>query len=287
MKPTAYLIQATLISLWWVGLGLSDDFFGAFQFTGIGGTAFRALLLPDLVVIALASLIRGYRDLPALEYIILGAFAYAALYCVNAAWLTGSGYLPTTIMLLGLAYNGFIIYGSLSFRESASRSFFVNATKTFVQILGVWLITLVVFPYLVLSVFPADPTCFSGISQLLAVLLFILFSTIGLASAYVMVHHGEGTPLPLDQTNKLVIAGPYRYVRNPMAIAGVGQGLAISLYFLSFPLAVYALLGAVLWQLVVRPLEENNLAERFGVEYERYRERVGCWWPGKGRDLTT
>lgn len=90
---------------------------------------------------------------------------------------------------------------------------------------------------------------------------------------------GAGTPLPLDQTKQLVLSGPYRFVRNPMAVAGVGQGLAIACLFQSLPLAVYALLGAVVWHWVVRPFEEEDLAARFGRSYQDYRARVRCWIP--------
>ena len=58
-----------------------------------------------------------------------------------------------------------------------------------------------------------------------------------------MVRDGEGTPLPLDQTNRLVVSGPYYYVRNPMAIAGIGQGLSVALIFQSLPVGIYSLLG--------------------------------------------
>ena len=94
-----------------------------------------------------------------------------------------------------------------------------------------------------------------------------------------MVRDGEGTPLPLDQTNKLVISGPYQYVRNPMAIAGIGQGVAVSIIFQSLPILVYSLLGALVWHLAVRPFEERDMVKRFGESYVQYRERVSCWIP--------
>jgi hypothetical protein len=35
LKGTAYLLQATLISLWWIGLFMNQAFFDAFQFPEI------------------------------------------------------------------------------------------------------------------------------------------------------------------------------------------------------------------------------------------------------------
>ena len=101
----------------------------------------------------------------------------------------------------------------------------------------------------------------------------------GLWSSVVIVSKGEGTPLPLDQTNKLVTIGPYKYVRNPMAVAGVGQGLSIGIIYMSMPLIFYAILGAVIWHVVVRPREEKDMLERFGTAYKEYQSRVNCWLP--------
>ncbi|NJC27990.1 methyltransferase family protein [Neolewinella antarctica] len=279
MHPTAYIIQATLISLWWIGLSVSPTLFAAFQFTGIGPVAFKAFLLPDVVMIAGLSVVRAYRESRALEYVILGGFGYASLYCLNASWLTGSGFLPTTVMTLGLAYNLFLVYGNYSFRTSTTTNRGVNGVKTLVQTVCVWFITLGLFPYLIVTAFGTSPTFISGPSFWLAVGMFLLCSVLGLASAFVMVRDGDGTPLPLDQTSRLVIAGSYRYVRNPMAVAGVGQGIAVSLALTSWPVLLYALLGGVLWHCVVRPLEEEDLTRRFGDDYLAYRSRVRCWVP--------
>lgn len=279
MKNTAYLLQAALIASWWIGMLLNDDFYEVFQFPGIGATAFNALLLPDLVMVLLLSMVRAYRAVPGLEYVILGGFGYAALYCLNASLLTGGGFLPTMIMMLGLAFNLFLVYSDLSFRASTTNSLLTNGIKTCLQIICVWSITLVVFPLLLMESF--NELVQPGSLNLIAgSVLFILSSLLGLASAVVMVSDGHGTPLPLDQTQRLVVSGPYAYVRNPMAVAGIGQGLAISLAFSSVAVLLYALLGGILWHLVVRPLEEQNMLERFGDEYREYQQRVRCWWPG-------
>ncbi|MEQ1906130.1 MAG: hypothetical protein ABL888_18235 [Pirellulaceae bacterium] len=82
MKETAYLLQAALISAWWVGLASSQFFFDAFQFNQIPSTAFWAFFAPDIILIAALSTMRGYQKNAAIEYIILGAFGYASLYCV-------------------------------------------------------------------------------------------------------------------------------------------------------------------------------------------------------------
>ncbi len=278
MKETAYLLQATLISLWWLGLLLDQTFYQAFQFPSIGRAAFHSFLLPDLVVIAVLSIVRAYRSVDELGYVILGGFAFATLYCINASILTGGGLLATTAMTLGLSYNLFLILGDRLFRTSQTSHVIINGLKTTLQVVCIWTITLLVFPVLIMKSF-GGMTEPSATNLLLGGILFALFSGLGLYSGYSMVAHGAGTPLPLDQTQKLVTVGPYRYVRNPMAVAGIGQGISISITFSSLPILAYALLGAILWHWVVRPHEETDLLQRFGSEYEVYRNKVRCWVP--------
>jgi protein-S-isoprenylcysteine O-methyltransferase Ste14 len=94
-----------------------------------------------------------------------------------------------------------------------------------------------------------------------------------------MVKEGKGTPLPIDQTQKLVTNGPYRFVRTPMAVAGIGQGISISIIVGSIHIFFYSMLGAVLWHFVVKPLEEKDMEKRFGKDYSEYKQNVGCWIP--------
>jgi protein-S-isoprenylcysteine O-methyltransferase Ste14 len=93
------------------------------------------------------------------------------------------------------------------------------------------------------------------------------------------VLEGLGTPAPLAPTERLVVGGLYRYVRNPMYLAVaatiVGQALLLGqpvllLYALAFAAAVAAF---------VYGYEEPTLRRRFGSRYEAYREAVPAWWP--------
>ena len=276
-KSTAYLIQATIILFWWLALYTNDAFYNAFQFPNIEKIAFNSFLIPDFIVIALLSLIRAYSNRKELEFIILGGFAFASLYCLNATILSNGGYLSTTLMSLGLFYNLFLVYQDNSFRESKSDKSLINGLKTIILIFCVWLITLVIIPSIILHSLTENPI--EGNHAFLSFTLFIGFSLIGLSSAFVFVTIGKGTPLPLDQTKKLVVSGPYKFVRNPMAVAGIGQGICISIYFESIYILAYSLFGAFIWHFVVRPIEEKNLLLRFGEEYADYKKSVKCWIP--------
>jgi protein-S-isoprenylcysteine O-methyltransferase Ste14 len=90
---------------------------------------------------------------------------------------------------------------------------------------------------------------------------------------------GRGTPAPFDPPRRLVVRGPYRFVRNPMYW---GAGLALfgaALVYRSVVLAGYALLFFGAAHVFVRWYEEPTLRQLFGSEYEEYCRRTRRWWP--------
>jgi protein-S-isoprenylcysteine O-methyltransferase Ste14 len=90
---------------------------------------------------------------------------------------------------------------------------------------------------------------------------------------------GRGTLAPWDPTSRLVVRGPYRYVRNPM-ITGVGAILAgQALFFRSWAIAIELVLFALVNAIYFPLIEEPGLSRRFGAEYEEYRARVPRWLP--------
>ena len=82
----------------------------------------------------------------------------------------------------------------------------------------------------------------------------------------------------LSGWNMLIAKGLFGR-RQSVAMAGIGQGVAIAWIFQSIPVLIYALLGALVWHLVVRPIEERDMIRRFGNVYLQYRQRVSCWIP--------
>ncbi len=116
-------------------------------------------------------------------------------------------------------------------------------------------------------------------TRVAALAVFATFGAVALASAWVFAKYGRGTPLPADTTRKLVIAGPYRYVRNPMAVTGVAQFAAVAIWHGSTILLSLAAFALLIWNYVIRPWEERQLSARFGPPYEVYRRRVRCWRP--------
>jgi protein-S-isoprenylcysteine O-methyltransferase Ste14 len=111
------------------------------------------------------------------------------------------------------------------------------------------------------------------------VALFAVASSIGLLSAFTMAVQGMGTPLPLDGPRALVVTGPYAWVRNPMAVAGLAQGFAVALWHGSVAVLLYVVAGGVVWHVAVRPFEEADLLREFGPAFVEYRNRVRLWVP--------
>jgi protein-S-isoprenylcysteine O-methyltransferase Ste14 len=85
--------------------------------------------------------------------------------------------------------------------------------------------------------------------------------------------------LPAETARDLVMSGPYAYVRNPMAVAGVAQVVGVGLWSGSWMVVAAGLTGAMAWDLLIRPTEEADLADRFGEPYRRYARHVRCWIP--------
>lgn len=93
------------------------------------------------------------------------------------------------------------------------------------------------------------------------------------------VSEGAGTPAPVAPTQRLVVGGLYRYVRNPMYLAVgtmiIGQALLLGrASLLGYAAIFYAVVIAF-----VRGYEEPVLAARYGDEYRAYRRAVPGWWP--------
>jgi protein-S-isoprenylcysteine O-methyltransferase Ste14 len=93
------------------------------------------------------------------------------------------------------------------------------------------------------------------------------------------VRRGRGTPAIYDPPRELVVAGLYRYVRNPQYVGVVLVVVGEALLSGMVVLFGYAALMALGYHLFVRYYEEPTLGRLFGVAYTRYREAVPRWLP--------
>jgi len=93
------------------------------------------------------------------------------------------------------------------------------------------------------------------------------------------VIEGLGTPAPVAPTERLVVGGLYRHVRNPMYLAVAATILGQALILGRPGLLVYAAAFGVAVVAFVQIYEEPTLAERYGEAYEAYRRAVPAWCP--------
>jgi protein-S-isoprenylcysteine O-methyltransferase Ste14 len=83
----------------------------------------------------------------------------------------------------------------------------------------------------------------------------------------------------MDPPRCLVICGPYRWVRNPQAIAMLLMALGEVVAIQSWGLWILVPMTIAYLELLVGPWEERQLARDFGAEYETYARRVQKWLP--------
>jgi protein-S-isoprenylcysteine O-methyltransferase Ste14 len=114
---------------------------------------------------------------------------------------------------------------------------------------------------------------FSG-TALVAMGVGLLYMTIKLFATA-----GKGTLAPWSPTQRLVIRGPYCYVRNPMISGVLLLLLGESILFTSFALFLWFVLFLVGNHIYFIKSEEPGLVTRFGEDFRRYCENVPRWIP--------
>lgn len=224
--------------------------------------------------------------------IVTGGLAVYATVAGEAGWgvllmaaASVASVVALSLMVLGRVPTEWMLVGPFRFRRAdATARTGVHLVATALQIVVFWGTLLGVVPVVIAWLEQRWGLAVDAPGWLFPIgaVVFALASALGIWSAVAMATRGDGTPLPAATANRLVIAGPYRFVRNPMAVAGITQGVAVGLMLGSWPVVVYAIAGGLFWNFVVRPLEESELEARFGDEFRRYRAAVRCWLPRFG-----
>ncbi len=93
------------------------------------------------------------------------------------------------------------------------------------------------------------------------------------------VAEGAGTPAPVAPTERLVIGGLYRHVRNPMYLAVAAVIVGQSALEAQPGLLVYAAVFVAVVEVFVRTYEEPTLRQRYGAQYTTYCHAVPRWLP--------
>jgi protein-S-isoprenylcysteine O-methyltransferase Ste14 len=105
------------------------------------------------------------------------------------------------------------------------------------------------------------------------------FSLPGLTALRDFALSGKGTPVPLEPPQHLVTHGIYGYVRNPMQISMSLLLVAESVFLMSFWPVFLAVMGIVYSEGLARWSENQDMRDRFGERWERYRSGHRPWIP--------
>jgi protein-S-isoprenylcysteine O-methyltransferase Ste14 len=118
-----------------------------------------------------------------------------------------------------------------------------------------------------------------GPAQWLAMLLGVAGAALALWCVGAFAWIGKGTPAPFDPPRRLVIRGPYRFVRNPMYIGAALAVTSAALYFGSWALLLFVAGFLLVCHTFVLVYEEPHLRRVFGPEYQDYCRHVRRWLP--------
>jgi protein-S-isoprenylcysteine O-methyltransferase Ste14 len=169
--------------------------------------------------------------------------------------------------------------------ERRSAEMEVPSRRRFLSSLIVPCIVLIVVPILILVLtspssggWAKDPPL-STIVSLAGLSLVVAGLILFVAAVRLFSQYGEGSIMPWDPTQRLIVRGVYRHVRNPMH-TGVflvlfGEGFLLR----STPLLVLVAAVVVLHLFYIPLSEERGLERRFGEAYREYKRNVPRWIP--------
>lgn len=115
--------------------------------------------------------------------------------------------------------------------------------------------------------------------DLIWIQVMLIFALPGVSALQEFVQRGGGTPFPYDPPRRLVITGPYMYVRNPMQLTTVllFMGLAVlleSVAMVAAAIITYAYSAGLAWW-----HEDLEMEPRWGNSWQLYRRNVRNWLP--------
>lgn len=161
-------------------------------------------------------------------------------------------------------------------------------TKIFRNSKMEWLKAIIILPFNVLVIIPAfilylckyKYTFNSFAAVIIGILLLICGISLAVWTMVLFNNIGKGTAAPWAPPKHLVIAGPYKYIRNPMITAVLTILAAEGLLLNSLEIFCWFLVFLVINMIYFPLSEEKQLVKRFGQEYLNYMEKVPRWLQG-------
>jgi len=113
--------------------------------------------------------------------------------------------------------------------------------------------------------------------RIVLALVCLVPATILLVSGTLAFRRSRTSMLPARRARHLIVAGPFRYTRNPLYLglilvyAGVSTGLNLAWSLAQLPLVIVGI-----YYVAIRP-EERRLEQQFGDAYRHYKTTVRRW----------
>ena len=114
---------------------------------------------------------------------------------------------------------------------------------------------------------------------LLGVICFLAGILLAVLTVRLFPKVGNGTPAPWDPSTKMIISGPYAYVRNPMITGVVLILIGESLMLSSWAIGIWATVFIIINMIYFPLSEEPGLRKRFGKDYDEYCKNVPRYIP--------
>ncbi|MHA2027163.1 MAG: methyltransferase family protein [Candidatus Thorarchaeota archaeon] len=97
---------------------------------------------------------------------------------------------------------------------------------------------------------------------------------------YALLHIGKiglRNREPMQKPSNLVLAGPYRFSRNPLYLGALVSLLGLVIVWSSVVIAFLMILVYIIFRYLFIKREELILEEEFGDQYREFKKRVGRW----------
>lgn len=244
----------------------------------VGGTLLGA---PCDIALGFALLSVAPRFLPAfrvaLHLLLTLSFAALVAYACSLAELVAFPISPTRSVFLLAMLTVLALVPAAIFVKSTLRGEKLRY-RVFFQMASFGWISLVALPALALEHDPFAKLDF-GAPRTLALLPATLLLGFASSAVHDFMTLGQGTPLPVDPPKRLVTAGLYHYLANPMQFFMSLAMMCIALAIRS-PWLAAGTGTIVVFSIGIGRLEEwLSLRKRFGEEYASYRGRTRLWRP--------
>jgi len=137
----------------------------------------------------------------------------------------------------------------------------------------------IIVPLYLDKLFQVKHFYFYPINQIISVIFLISGITLVVWSIN-HFYRVRGTPVPFNPPPKLVVAGPFKYTRNPMTTGYFMIMLGTGILFGSL-LCVFIFTPLYIFTIVIelKKIEEPELEKRLGNDYAEYKRKVPMFFP--------